>query len=85
MTQKTQKSGNAPAFIAYHVPDRRNAPWIRIGAAWGHKDGEGFSLRVEMIPLDVFKGGELNILLRQPDPKDEADNTLDEADQDSGE
>jgi hypothetical protein len=44
----------------------------RVGAAWSHKDNEGFSLKIELIPLDVLKTGELNIQLRAPDPKDEA-------------
>lgn len=39
-----------PAFIAYHVPDRENAYWTKIGAAWPHKDGKGFSLELELMP-----------------------------------
>ena len=71
MTQRTQKGGNAPALIAFHVPDRRNAPWLRIGAAWAHQKGGGFSLKVEMVPIEVWKTGEFSIQLRAPDPKDE--------------
>ena len=62
-------NGNAPELIAYHVPDRRNAPWVRIGAAWPHKKGVGYSVRIEMIPLDLLRTGELVIQLRQPEAK----------------
>jgi hypothetical protein len=61
--------GNAPAMIAYYVPDRRNAPWVKIGAAWPHKNGVGYSVKVEMVPLDMLRTGELTIQLRQPEAK----------------
>ena len=60
--------GNSPSLVAFHVPNRRNAAWIRIGAAWPHKDGEGYRLRIELLPLDVMTSGELSIQLRTPDP-----------------
>jgi hypothetical protein len=63
MTQTDQKRGNAPTFIAYHEPTSH----------FEHKDGEGFNLRIEMSPFDVFAAGELNIQLRCLDPKDAAD------------
>ena len=68
--------GNSPALVAFHVPNRRNAPWIRIGAAWPHKDGDGFSLKIEMLPLEVLTAGELSIQLRKPDPKEDQDEAL---------
>ncbi len=44
----------APSHIAYHVRDRegKKGIWTRIGSAWAHADGKGFSLQVEMVPLD---------------------------------
>jgi hypothetical protein len=73
MSDNHQNGGNgsAPELIAYHVPDRRNAPWVRIGAAWPHKKGVGYSVKVEMIPLDMLRTGELVIQLRQPEAKPE--------------
>lgn len=64
---KTEKK-TAPALIAYHVPDRENAPWNRIGAAWDHKDGEGFTLQLDLVPVS---GG--RIVLRAFDPKEEGE------------
>lgn len=40
-----------PAFVAYHVPDRENAFWSKIGAAWKHEDGEGFTLQLDLMPI----------------------------------
>lgn len=57
----------APALIAYHVPDREKAPWTRIGAAWDHKDGKGFTLQLDLIPMN--KG---RIVLRADEPKEES-------------
>ena len=55
----------APTLIAYHVAERRDdSYWTRIGAAWEHKDGEGFSLQLDLVPAD---GG--RIVLR-PRPED---------------
>ena len=62
----SQTEKKTPAFIAYHVPDRENATWTRIGAAWNHKDGDGFTLDLELVPL--AKG---RIVLRTYVPKQE--------------
>lgn len=40
----------APNFIAWHVPQTKNAPWTRIGAAWSHKDGQGMTLQLDFNP-----------------------------------
>ena len=38
-----------PAFIAYSVTERgKDSFWTRIGAAWDHDDGKGFSIDVEL-------------------------------------
>ena len=49
--QKTAEETKAPALIAYHVPEREKAPWTRIGAAWEHKDGEGLTLQLDLMPI----------------------------------
>jgi hypothetical protein len=53
-------------LIAYHVLDREKAPWTRIGAAWDHKDGEGFTLQIDLVPVSSGR-----IILRAFDPKAE--------------
>jgi hypothetical protein len=58
----------APAYIAYHVADRSDDKsfWTRIGAAWAHEDGKGFSLNLDLVPVS---GG--RVVLRVPSEKSE--------------
>lgn len=64
MTTKKNQKKNAPALIAYHVPEREGAKWTRIGAAWEHEDGKGFSIQLELVPVATGK-----ITLRTYEPK----------------
>ncbi len=46
---------NKPALIAYAVKDRgrsRQAIWTRVGAAWPHEKGKGFTIELEAFPID---------------------------------
>ena len=55
------RESNAPAYIAWHVTEREEKGfWTRVGAAWDHKDGEGFTLQLEMMPMTG------RIVLRRP-------------------
>lgn len=55
------KSNNKPSFALYAVRgDGEEANWSRIGAAWDHKDGEGFSITLDAIPLSG------RIVMRRP-------------------
>jgi len=49
-----QTASKTPTYIAYHVRNREGGEgfWTRIGAAWAHKDGNGFNLQIETMPLD---------------------------------
>ena len=65
MTQReTNTEKKTPALVAYHVPARDDAPWTRIGAAWDHKDGKGFTLQLDLVPVAAGR-----IVLRDNDPK----------------
>ena len=58
----TQREALPPKLIAWHVSERdEKAFWTRIGAAWDHKDGEGFTLQLDLVPAS---GG--RIVLRAP-------------------
>jgi hypothetical protein len=52
-TNETTAS-KSPSHIAYQVRDREGQKGIftRIGAAWPHKDGKGFNVQLEAVPLD---------------------------------
>lgn len=43
-----------PIFIAYTVTKvgRDKSYWTRIGAMFPHKDGQGFNLNLEALPVD---------------------------------
>jgi len=44
---------NSPTHIAYQVRDsNQKGYWTRIGAAWAHKDGKGFNVQLECVPMD---------------------------------
>lgn len=44
-----------PFMLAYTVKpigDGRKSVWSKIGAAWQHKDEQGFEVRMDAVPLD---------------------------------
>jgi hypothetical protein len=48
-----QTTTNKPALIAYSVKLNDDTPiWTRIGAAWAHKRGPGFSIQLDALPLE---------------------------------
>jgi hypothetical protein len=53
-TRKTDSAGKAPTHIAYQIRDGKGDKgyWTCIGAAWQHKDGSGFNIQLESVPLD---------------------------------
>jgi len=52
MTKKQTRQKRRPDLHAFHAPDRDNAYWTRIGAAWAHEDGAGYTLLLELMPMD---------------------------------
>jgi hypothetical protein len=50
----TATATKSPSHIVYHVRDRQGqkAIFTRIGAAWPHKDGNGFNIQIDVTPLD---------------------------------
>lgn len=53
-TQTATTSSKAPTHYAYQVREGKNDKsfWTRIGAAWQHKDGKGFNIQLQSVPLD---------------------------------
>lgn len=49
---KTQSRG--PSHIAYQVREgeENKSYFNRIGAVWTHKDGEGFNIQLDSLPVD---------------------------------
>ena len=55
MTAKTKSQPAAPKQPAYRLyrvtGDGQNAIWTPLGAAWTHKDGKGFNIACDAVPL----------------------------------
>lgn len=53
-THTTTSPAKAPTHAAYQVRDRegQKGVWTRIGSAWPHADGKGFSVQLDAVPLD---------------------------------
>lgn len=66
-------NGNKPTLIAYSVKDARGAEqkaiWTRIGAAWAHESGPGYSIRLDALPID---GRIVLVEPSEPKPGDQA-------------
>ncbi len=49
---QTKTTGAKPTHRLYRVNgDGKNARWTKIGAAWMHEDGNGFSISCDAVPL----------------------------------
>ena len=58
----TTRQTNRPSHRVYAVTKNgERSNWREIGAAWAHKDAEGFSLKLDFLPLN---GAE--IVIRKP-------------------
>ncbi|MEL6171494.1 MAG: hypothetical protein AAFR02_05705 [Pseudomonadota bacterium] len=52
---ETTPSLKKPFMLAYAVKpigDGKKSIWTKIGAAWAHKDDQGYEVRMEAVPLD---------------------------------
>jgi len=51
--QKADTSAKRPSHIAYQVRENGERSFFNnIGAAFAHKDGKGFNLQLEAVPVD---------------------------------
>lgn len=43
-----------PTHALFHVTEGKDDKnhWVRIGAAWPHKDGKGMSISLDLLPRD---------------------------------
>ena len=64
MTQDKRK----PTHAVYAVEgDGDKARWTKIGAAWGHHDGDGFNISLDCLPLNG------RLVVRKPKPDAQRD------------
>ena len=52
MTKQTQAASAKPTHRIYNVTGAgKSAYWTQIGAAWPNRDGQGFSITCDAVPL----------------------------------
>lgn len=53
-TREPEKAATKPAFNAFSVEEREGQDpfWLKIGAAFEHKDGKGYNLVLQALPID---------------------------------
>jgi hypothetical protein len=53
-SNNNQTASKSPSHIVYQVRDREGQKgfFTRIGAAWPHKNGQGFNVQIDSVPLD---------------------------------
>ena len=52
MTKQSKTADRNPTHAVYQVTgEGKTTSWTRIGAAWPHKDGQGFNLAIDAVPL----------------------------------
>lgn len=55
MSNDNQNQAKGPTHIAYQVREGgegQKSYFNRIGAAWVHKDGQGFNMQLDSVPVD---------------------------------
>lgn len=70
--QQRPQGESRPYLNAFHVKEfevdgKPREDWTRIGVAFPHKDGKGFNLQLDLVPVNG--GG--RIVIREPEAKDE--------------
>lgn len=48
------ESARRPDFIAYNVQESkdRKGYWNKVGAAWRHRDGQGYDIHLDSLPVN---------------------------------
>jgi hypothetical protein len=59
----TQPTHIAFAVRNFEAEGKQDSQWLRIGAAWPHKDGKGFDVTLEATPVSG------RVVLRVNEPK----------------
>ncbi len=54
MSDTNQVNPKAPSHTAYQVREisKDKSNWTRIGSAWPNRDGQGFNIQLDAVPLD---------------------------------
>lgn len=62
-------TSNQPSHLVYHVKDiegsKADSLWTQVGAMWPHKNGEGWNMQLDLLPVSSGK-----LIIRVNKPKD---------------
>jgi hypothetical protein len=64
----TETTSNRPTHRVYAVTKKEGnekGTWLEIGAAWLHRDGKGFGVKLDLVPFSDTAG----IVVRAIEPK----------------
>ena len=67
-TAVSKPETSSPDYVVYTVKERGQGQdpfWLRIGAAWANKDGKGFNVQLDALPLNG------RLVLRVPKEEEE--------------
>jgi len=49
----TTHSPKAPDFLAWHITQKAEKSfWNKVGAAWKHRDGNGYTIQLDVVPIN---------------------------------
>jgi hypothetical protein len=65
---ESSERSTMPSHYAYHVRETEGDKsfWTRVGSAWAHRDGKGFTIQLDAVPIDG------RVTLRRPEEKNPA-------------
>lgn len=64
-TTSASSKGKLPSHDLFHITGNNDdSQWTKIGAAWTHQDGKGFSLQIDLMPTNANR-----FALREAKPK----------------
>jgi hypothetical protein len=65
----TETNSNRPTHRVYAVIIKKEGgakgAWLEIGAAWSHRDGKGFNLKLDSVP----RSPDANLVIRAIEPR----------------
>jgi hypothetical protein len=65
----TETNSNRPTHRVYAVINkkegREKGTWLEIGAAWPHRDGKGYGVKLDVIP----RASDAQLVIRAIEPK----------------
>ncbi|NER79019.1 MAG: hypothetical protein F6K42_05450 [Leptolyngbya sp. SIO1D8] len=84
-TAEVTNESRRPDMILYLIvkdsPSATKGRWIRIGGAWGHKDGGGFGINFDLLPIRMpGKHYTFTMRVNEVDESEQGEQTMEDPD-----